>query len=546
MSELKRQVQLAKYYRNLRFLVVDDFENFRLSIRQMIRAFGVEKIEVACSGEDAVARCEHEHFDIVLCDYNLGAGKNGQQVLEELRYNKILKHTCIFILVTAETSKDMVMGVLEYLPDGYITKPITKAVLQKRLDGMIEQREALKPINIAIDNENHDRAIELLNQEIKSESKYITWCFRTLAGLYYNKKEYQLARNIYENVLGRRDIGWARLGMGRVCVAMGEYDQAIIEFDSLIRSNPNMIEAYDGLADAHLKSGKGREAQKVLMKAIEISPFAIMRQKKLAELCIKNQDVEGAADAFRHTVRLGHNSVHESPDNYLNLGRCLSDLSEGDKSDLGKKRAKEAVSTLERVDKKFKGDEAAKFNALLITSRVHQGQGDDKKAQAALSKAQGSMDVSEGCAESAMELAKTLYAMGEESQAEQILADLAEQNEDDKEVIASIEDLLDEPVSLQKKIKARSLNKKGIEAFEKGDLKAAIEVFEKALEVTPKHPALNLNMVQVMMKQIKGQSGNPELKRRCQKCLDNVKHIPKQHRQYKRFTHLLNKVKAMP
>ncbi|WP_156490400.1 response regulator, partial [Oleiphilus sp. HI0086] len=139
MSELQRQIQLAKYYRNLRFLVVDDFENFRLSIRQMIRAFGVESIEVAGNGEDAVARCEHEEFDIILCDYNLGPGKSGQQVLEELRHNKILKHTGIFILITAETSKDMVMGALEYLPDGYITKPITKAVLQKRLDAMIEQ-----------------------------------------------------------------------------------------------------------------------------------------------------------------------------------------------------------------------------------------------------------------------------------------------------------------------------------------------------------------------------------------------------------------------
>jgi len=545
MSELKRQIQLAKYYRNLRFLVVDDFENFRLSIRQMIRAFGVEKIEVAGTGEDAVARCENERFDIVLCDYNLGTGKNGQQVLEELRYNKVLKHTSIFVLITAETSKDMVMGALEYLPDGYITKPITKAVLQKRLDGMIEQREALKPINVAIDNENYDHAIELLDKEINSDSKYVTWCLRTLASLYYKKKEYKRARSIYENVLSRRDIGWARLGRGRVCVAMGEYERAIDDFEGLIKANPNLIEAYDGLAEAHLKNGKAKEAQKVLVKAVDISPFAIMRQKKLADVCTKNKDVEGAANAFRQTVRLGHNSVHESPDNYLNLGRCLSDLSEGDKSEVGKKRAKEAVSTLERVGKKFKDNEAVKLNALLITSRVHQGQGDEKKAKVALSKAENTMDISEGSAESALEFAKTLYAMGEESQAEQILSDLAEQNEGNKNVLASIEDLLDEPVSLQKKIKARALNKKGIGAFESGELAEAIEVFEKALEATPKHPALNLNMVQVMLKQIEGQNGNPELKRRCQKCLDNVKHIPKQHRQYKRFAHLMKKVEAM-
>ena len=79
------QVQFAKYYRNLRFLIIDDFENFRLSLKQMVRSCGVEQIDVSINGEDAIERCHHDNFDIILCDYNLGDGKNGQQVLEELR-----------------------------------------------------------------------------------------------------------------------------------------------------------------------------------------------------------------------------------------------------------------------------------------------------------------------------------------------------------------------------------------------------------------------------------------------------------------------------
>ncbi len=542
---MQRQIQLAKYYRKLKFLVVDDFENFRLSIRQMIRAFGVERIEVAGNGEDAVARCEKEEFDIILCDYNLGPGKSGQQVLEELRYNEILKHTSVFVLITAETSKDMVMGALEYLPDGYITKPITKAVLQKRLDNMIEQRERLKPINIEIDKGNFEKAIELIDAEIKSETKYVTWCLRTMANLYYRLEEYELAKKIYEEVLSKRDIGWAKLGMGRVRIALGEYDEAIEDLQDLIHQNGNLIEAYDALADALVKRGKMREAQRTLENAVAISPHAIIRQKRLAEVCTINKDVEGAANAFRQTVRLGSNSVHESPDNYLNLGRCLSDLSEGDSSKDGQRLAKEAVKTMERVSKKFKDDDRVKMNAALIESRVHHGQGDATKSKAALQKAEGLMEEAEVDPETTLEFAKTLYTMGEESQAEQMLSDLAAQCGGDKDVMASIEDLLDEPVSLQKKVKARKLNKEGISAFEQGDLAAAIKTFEEALEATPKHPALNLNMVQVMLKQIKEQGGNPELKRKCQRCLDNVKHIPQQHRQYKRFAHLVKKVEAL-
>lgn len=545
MSNIQKQIQLAKYYRNLKFLVVDDFENFRLSIRQMIRAFGVEKIEVAGNGEDAVSRCEHEEFDIILCDYNLGSGKSGQQVLEELRHNKILKHTGIFILITAETSKDMVMGALEYLPDGYITKPITKAVLQKRLDGLIEQREVLKPINEAIDLGKIDLAIELINKEIRLETKYVTWCLRKLAGLYYIKKEYELARKIYEDVLTKRDIGWARLGLSRVQIETGEFDDAINGLKGLLSQNPNIIEAYDCLAEAQLKNGKARDAQKTLTEAVSISPHAILRQQKLAEVAEKNKDVTTAADAYRSSVRLGHNSVHDSPLNYLNLGKCLSDISEGDNSEQGKKLAKEALHTVGRAAKKFPDEPEVVVGSLLIEARVHKGQGDESKGKHSLEKAQSAMDLATASANTTLEFAKTLYSMGNEEDAEEILRTLASKNADNNEILSNIEELLDEPVSLQYRVRARSLNKEGIGAFERGELDEAIKVFEEALLVTPKHPALNLNSVQVMLKQIKQQGGNPLLVQKCKKCLENVQHIPAQHRQFKRFKHLQAKVEKL-
>lgn len=545
MSELQRQIQLAKFYRNLKFLVIDDFENFRLSIRQMVRSFGVERIEVAGNGSDAINRCEREQFDVIICDYNLGAGKNGQQVLEELRFNNILKHTSLFVMVTAETSKDMVMGALEYLPDSYITKPITKAVLQKRLDNLIEQREVLKPINHAVDQEELEKAVELLDQEIKANTKYVTWCLRTMANLYYQLEEFELAKKIYENVLSKRDIGWAKLGMGKVRIALGEHEEAVEDLTGLLKTNGNLIEAYDALADAYLKLGQTKQAQKTLEDAVAISPHAILRQKKLASVADSNRDYDAASDAYRKTMKLGFNSVHESAENYLNLGKCLSDLAEGDTSEVGKKRAKEAVHTMERVSKKFKDDDNVKMSAALIECRVHKGQGDETKSKAAMAKAQKVMDVADADPYTSLEFARTLYTMGQEADAEALLSELAGKHADDAKLISAIEELLDEPVSLKQRAKARMLNKEGIGAFEEGDLEQAIKVFEEAMEVTPKHPALNLNMVQVMLKQIELQGGNPELKRKCVNCLENVKHIPEQHRQYKRLQFLLKKVDAL-
>src|SRR5690554_5514863 len=92
----------------LHFLIVDDFENFRLSMRQMLRSCGADKIELVGHATPAIQYCTYNHVDVVLCDFNLGEGKNGQHILEELRHKKLLSRSSLFLMVTAETSKEMV------------------------------------------------------------------------------------------------------------------------------------------------------------------------------------------------------------------------------------------------------------------------------------------------------------------------------------------------------------------------------------------------------------------------------------------------------
>ncbi len=109
---------------SLAYLVIDDFENFRLSMRHMLRGCGADNIELVAHARPAVEYCTYNHVDVVLCDYNLGDGMNGQHILEELRHKKLLKRTSLFLLVTSESSREMVMGARENPPDAYLTKPI--------------------------------------------------------------------------------------------------------------------------------------------------------------------------------------------------------------------------------------------------------------------------------------------------------------------------------------------------------------------------------------------------------------------------------------
>ena len=144
-------INLEQALAGKRILIVDDLVEARSSLKKMANILGGDKIDAATDGIEAMNLIHRNDYDIVLSDYNLGRTKDGQQVLEEARFTNRLPATSLFIVITGENAMDMVMGALEYDPDGYITKPYTLNMLKERLIRIITVKEKLRPANEAID-----------------------------------------------------------------------------------------------------------------------------------------------------------------------------------------------------------------------------------------------------------------------------------------------------------------------------------------------------------------------------------------------------------
>ncbi len=537
---------LFKTYQKKKFLIADDFDNFIFSMKQMLRRMGAEHIDSARNGKEAIQKCISTHYDVVFCDYNMGDNKNGQQVLEELRYRKLLKNTDIFFLVSAETAKEMVMGALEYQPDGYITKPITQSLLQNRLDRLVEQKESLLDVYRAIDQEDFTKAITLCNQHLQNNSKYRALILKIQANLYFISGDYVHAKKLYEDIINKRPLDWARLGLGKVLLEEGSPREACEIFEFLIQEQPEMTEAYDWLAKAQKQLGKTQQAQTTLESAVSISPRALLRQKELAQISHANHDLETATKAYRQSSKLSENSCYETADLHLEYARCLSDYSQGDLSPEGQKLAEEANRALSKIREKYKDEEQVQLQSRLVEARVLAGQNKDNDSKKVLQVAQKLYDSMETSDPSlTLEMAETLYALDDSEQAGKILKKLAEENPDNNQLLHKIEELQDEPVSLKQRIKARELNREGIQQYEKGDFGSALDAFRNAMEITPLHVGLNLNLLQTIIKlSSKNVSQDPETGRLLKMCFERLSALTPDHRQYKRYQHLLERYKA--
>ncbi|MFT4928986.1 MAG: DNA-binding response OmpR family regulator, partial [Phenylobacterium sp.] len=117
-------------YTDKTFLLIDDFSEFRHSLKTMLEAIGGNQIDQATCGREGIELYGKIRHDFILLDFNLGDGINGLQLLAELNFKEILRQDTIVILITAETSLDMVMGAIDIRPDEYLAKPFTKVTLK--------------------------------------------------------------------------------------------------------------------------------------------------------------------------------------------------------------------------------------------------------------------------------------------------------------------------------------------------------------------------------------------------------------------------------
>jgi DNA-binding response OmpR family regulator len=156
-------------YAKKRFLVIDDQPQARDALRTVAQTLGAFAVEFASNYQDAIYRIRNNTPDIILCDYMLGEGRSGQQLLEELRRFKLLLDETIFMMVTGEQSYEQVVSAVELVPDDYIIKPFSPDKLLLRLERIVAKKNFFADYYQQKRKEEFSLAIALLEQKRNSE-----------------------------------------------------------------------------------------------------------------------------------------------------------------------------------------------------------------------------------------------------------------------------------------------------------------------------------------------------------------------------------------
>jgi CheY-like chemotaxis protein len=531
----------------LSVLVADDFASFRNTLVGMLNKLGIKRIEEATRAQEVIKACTTREFDLILCDYNLGRGRNGQHILEELRYRGLIERSNLFVMVTAEASKEMVLSAYDCEPDDYLMKPLNLKVLEQRLTRLVLQRDALLPVYKLLHDELHDEAILALERIVEKPGRHVVLAQKLLGQLYLDSNRLVDAEKLYRTTMDNRHLDWAQLGVAKVALAQGNPAVAESHLDSLIKSSRLFLPAHDCLAEVYEKQNNFEAVLGCMQEVVRLSPRSLLRQRKLAKVALDNGEIKVALDASVETMKLGEASCHKSAKDALAfLATAGSAMEAGLDYEL-----MDLLDETEKCHLKLTTDptvsRADQIQACLMTARVHALNGDEMQAKMI---AQDGLRQLNDRDQHNLDLCLAHYAyllsIDDLVAANQLADKIIAEHGSLTESSLQLDKLLPEPKNELNRQRVALLNKLGIDAYGADRFEEALGYFRRATFLFPRHVSLHLNYLQTMIGQLKKDVDNAALRRKVRGQIERLKFFitDKSSTQFARFQQLIDNVDA--
>lgn len=526
-----------------RFLIVDDFQGMRSMLREMLKSCGAKDIDAAPNGNEAINMLEKNKYDVVLCDYTLGAGKNGQQVLEEAKFKNLVGLATAWVVISAEKTQDMVLGAAEYTPDDYIVKPVNEATVRSRLLKVMARKHALHDIEKALKANDVKRAIALCDEQLAARSPYTSDLLRMKTKLLMMSGQNDKAKAVFEQILSQRDIPWAKSALAKIHMLNKDFDTARRLLSEVVESNRTYLEGYDLLAKALEEVGELDEAQHVLARSAELSPNSMTRQRSLGEIAQKRGDLEVAEKSFRKTISLGEYSVFKTPAAHIGLAKVCAE----------KNNTAEALRVLGEVHKHF-DDPDASLHAKVIEGAVQTRSGNLAEARKLAGEVATLVKESAARlpAQITLEAADLIMGAGNKEAAADLLKIVVQNNHENESLIEDVKrvfakgnmeevgnDLVES--SLREVVET---NNKGVALAKEGKLDEAVSLMRNAKTMMPNNKRILLNLAYAMILAMKKNGKDHSMEREARECLDRVHKLDPGEKLYGEYRAMLETLVA--
>ena len=475
-----------------RVLIVDRHAPAREALRQLLGSLGVTAVHGAGNSAEVIRQVKANRFDIILSDFVLDDGRDGQQLLEELRHAQLIALSTVYMIITSERGYTNVVSLAELAPDDYLIKPFTSEQLQARLIKAIYKKHVLRKIYEKIARGALNEAVKACDHVIQQQPSYMYDALRFKGELLHTQGKTREAEEVFRLVLQGRVVPWAKMGLATALRDRGALDEAEQLAEQVTHEAPDFLSAYDFLASVHEAQGRLADAQRTLQRGADASPHNTVRQRQVGDVAARNKDFLAAEKAYGRVMERNRGSSLRSVDDFANLSRVL--VERGDIA------ASRRIAT--EMKREWRGDKQAEMAALVTESLCLNAEGAPEKAKALVDQALELQNeiaanaLEQGKAVShrlAVDLAHACFATGKEDEAKMLMRQVAAENNEDQHLMGHITNVFektgqtDAGKALLDQVSKEivELNNRGVLAARSGDLEGAVQLLIQAAEKVP-------------------------------------------------------------
>jgi two-component system chemotaxis response regulator CheY len=119
----------------MRVLAVDDSATMRRIIKNQLKQSGVEDVDEAANGREALLLLDRKQYDLLITDWNMPE-MCGLDLVMEVRLKEPLKKLPILMITTVSAKEDIV-NALKAGVNNYVVKPFDAATLQAKVTQLV-------------------------------------------------------------------------------------------------------------------------------------------------------------------------------------------------------------------------------------------------------------------------------------------------------------------------------------------------------------------------------------------------------------------------
>jgi len=473
-------------------LVIDDQQQMRQIIRESLYRLGIRNVVMAGTAQEALKSMGSDTIDLVLSDYNLGAGTDGQQLLEAARSSRLLSPLAPWIFITANSIRSDVMAAGDYTPDGYIIKPFADQLLAKYIEAVSARKAALAPLLVAVDAKKWEDVLDIAETYTRRTDALRVEGIKQKAQAQMKLGRFDEASQTYGGALQlSSELPWASLGRAQALRALGNNDLARTVLDQLIVSRPDYAAAYDTLLDIVEEQGDQDAALATARAVADLIPNA-KRKIKLGTVALGAGQADVAVKALEQAVSKNRNSLTKSHNEGVLLAQAL--LDNGDPT--------RALTVAADVSRQFSEHSTAQLLCKAVRAQGLQQTGSVAEAAALMADIESSLTAAALDDHDKLLVAKTALSTGRMDFGQAIIEGVARNNTDKPLMVAAaLRAAQGTPVEHECKalveragVEVESALQGLRQAKRDGDFAQAISVGEAALKLSPANFAVLIEL----------------------------------------------------